>query len=65
MSKPDAAIFRHTLEILGLADRPKSAFFVDDMQENVDAARELGLNGILFTGLEQLHEDVRRLGVMI
>jgi HAD superfamily hydrolase (TIGR01509 family) len=63
VSKPDPAIFRHTLDLLDLSGRPEAAFFVDDMEENVDAASALGLHGILFTSPEQLVEDVRRLGV--
>jgi HAD superfamily hydrolase (TIGR01509 family) len=65
VSKPDPAIFRHTLALLDLTKRPEAAFFVDDLQENVDAANALGLHGILFTRPEQLREDVRRLGVAV
>jgi len=63
ISKPDPAIYRHTLEQLGLADRPGAAFFVDDLQENVDVALALGMHGTLFTDAAQLLEDVRALGV--
>jgi epoxide hydrolase-like predicted phosphatase len=63
LSKPDAAIYRRCLELLGLEDRPQAAFFVDDLEENVIAAREVGLHGILFKDAAQLREDVRRLGV--
>lgn len=63
MSKPDPAIYRRCLELLELAERPEAAFFVDDLEENVVAAREVGLNGILFTDAAQLYEDVRGLGV--
>ena len=65
MSKPDASIYRHTLEQLGLSDRPEATFFVDDLQENVDAATALGMHGILFKDAAQLAEDVRALGVPI
>ncbi len=63
LSKPDPAIYRQTLEQLGLADRPEAAFFVDDLEENVTAARALGMRGILFTDAVQLTADVRALGV--
>ena len=63
LSKPDPAIYRHTLERLGLAERPQAAFFVDDLEENVTAARALGMRGILFTDPAQLTADVRALGV--
>ncbi|HET7770192.1 MAG TPA: HAD family phosphatase [Chloroflexota bacterium] len=65
LSKPDPAIYRHTLEQLGLQDRPEATFFVDDLEENVDAARALGMHGILFEDAQQLVEDVRALGVPV
>lgn len=63
MSKPEPNIYRHTLTLLGLPDRPEAAFFVDDLEENVAAARAVGMNGILFTDAAQLLLDVRALGV--
>ena len=63
MSKPGRAIFRHTLELLGLQERPEAAFFVDDLEENVRAANEVGLRGIHFKDAAQLAEEVRGLGV--
>ncbi len=63
VSKPDPAIFRHCLRLIGLEDRPQAAFFVDDMEENVAAARTLGLHAIHFTSPEQLVVDVRQLGI--
>ena len=65
VSKPDAAIYRHTLEKLGLPERPEAAFFVDDLEENVVAARAVGMHGILFKDAAQLTEDVRALGVPV
>jgi putative hydrolase of the HAD superfamily len=63
LSKPDPAIYVKCLELLGLSERPGAAFFVDDLEENVVAAREVGLNGILYSGPERLYEDVRALGL--
>lgn len=45
MRKPDPAIYHHTLAELGVA--PANAAFVDDMPANVDAARDLGMHGIV------------------
>jgi len=64
-SKPDEAIYRHTLGLLGLTERPEAAFFVDDLEENVVAARKLGLHGIVFRDANQLTNDLRRLGVEV
>jgi epoxide hydrolase-like predicted phosphatase len=65
LSKPNPSIYRHTLDLLGLPDRPQAAFFVDDLEENVRAARELGLHGIHFTDAPQLLGQVRALGVAL
>jgi len=65
LSKPEPAIYRHTLERLGLSDRPHTAFFVDDLEENVSAARGVGMHGILFKEAVQLMDEVRALGVPV
>ncbi|HXI16996.1 MAG TPA: HAD family phosphatase [Chloroflexota bacterium] len=64
-SKPDEGIYRHTLKLLGLAERPEAAFFVDDMEENVVAARKMGLHGIVFQDADQLASDLRGLGIEV
>lgn len=46
LRKPDPAIFRLTLEQLGV--EPQQAVFLDDMVYNVDAARELGIHTVQF-----------------
>jgi hypothetical protein len=61
----DRHIYRRCLEALGLGDRPEAAFFVDDVEENVAAARAVGIHGIVFTSARQLAADVRRLGVAL
>lgn len=48
MRKPDPAIYRHTLDELGVA--PERAVFLDDMAANVAAATELGMHGIVVGG---------------
>ena len=40
------------------------AVFVDDLPVNVEAARELGLIGIVFTGAADLRTELDRLGVL-
>lgn len=47
MGKPDPAVFRLALELLDVA--PHQTLFVDDVQENVDAATALGMVAILHT----------------
>jgi FMN phosphatase YigB (HAD superfamily) len=45
MAKPTAAIFRLAAERLGLP--PEACVFVDDWDQNVDAARALGMTAVL------------------
>jgi len=54
--KPDAMPFEVTLERLGV--QPGEAVFIDDTMENVEAARKLGLQGILFTTAEELEKEL-------
>ena len=44
--KPDARIYELALERLGVSD-PSRAIFVDDFPANVEAARALGMRGVL------------------
>ncbi|WP_345945175.1 HAD-IA family hydrolase [Streptomyces albus subsp. chlorinus] len=46
-AKPDPRIYTYTLELLGAA--PGDALFVDDVPENVAAARALGMAGHVHT----------------
>jgi len=52
MVKPDPAVFEITLGRLGVA--PEEAVFIDDTVRHVEAARKLGVHGILFTTAEAL-----------
>ncbi len=47
LHKPDPAIFELALELLSVL--PEQAIFIDDIAENVAAARALGLAGIVHT----------------
>ncbi len=54
--KPNPAIFELALERLGLA--PEEAIFIDDYPGHVEAARSLGLHGILFTTAQALESEL-------
>ncbi|HTS11186.1 MAG TPA: HAD family phosphatase [Candidatus Limnocylindrales bacterium] len=58
--KPDEAIYRRCLEQLGV-DAP-SAIFVDDREENVAAARRLGIAAFQFSSVPQLRRDLESTG---
>ncbi|MGI8513218.1 MAG: HAD family hydrolase [Solirubrobacteraceae bacterium] len=51
MRKPDRAIYDLTLERLGLP--AEACLFLDDIEVNVDAARELGILAVHFRDTEQ------------
>lgn len=61
LMKPDPAIFRLTLERLGVL--PAEALFIDDYQQNIDAAVELGIEGILFESPEKLEAALAKRGL--
>ena len=58
MIKPDPAAFKLTLERLGV--EPGEAVFIDDTPENVEAARKLGIQGIIFTTVAALKDDLTK-----
>ncbi len=43
--------------------RPQECFFTDDIPAYVEAARNLGIDAVEFTGLEQLERDLRERGI--
>jgi len=59
--KPDPAIYRRALSLLGR--RPEEALFVDDFAANVAAAQQLGMAAIQFRPGLGLLEEMRQLGV--
>jgi epoxide hydrolase-like predicted phosphatase len=59
VAKPDALIYRMALDKLGV--QPAEAVFVDDMPTNIDAAKALGMHGILFKNTEQTIADIKSL----
>ncbi len=52
VAKPDPEIFRRTLEILGAL--PQQVVFVDDLLENVLAAKSVGIHAYQFISTEKL-----------
>lgn len=57
--KPDKAIFMRILEKYGLS--AGESVFIDDLEENVKAARSLGFYGIVFKSREQAEKDIERI----
>ena len=59
--KPDAAVFRQALGLMGA--EPGRVVFIDDLEANVEAARRLGIAGIVCRPQTDLEADLDRLGV--
>ncbi|MXY88760.1 MAG: HAD family phosphatase [Dehalococcoidia bacterium] len=60
MAKPDPEIYRHVSRLTGV--EPARCLFVDDTEDNVDAARELGFHGHTFRTLSAFREELRQSG---
>ena len=61
--KPDPAIYRHALSLLEVP--PSEVLFVDDREENIQAARSAGIRGILFQSVSQFRVELQALGFPI
>lgn len=57
--KPDDRIYFYALH--HLHTRAERSLLIDDMQENIQAAREIGMHGIHFTSAAQLEHDLNQL----
>ena len=57
VTKPDLAIYRACLDALGC--EPERTLFFDDRPNNVEAARELGMEAHIFESAEQARAIVR------
>jgi len=55
-SKPQRKIFESLIETLRLY--PQEILLIDDVEANIAAAKDLGLQGLLFTDVDTLHKDL-------
>ncbi len=60
--KPDPRIFQIALEKTGI--HAENALYLDDIEENVRAARELGINSFHFTGYKSLAKELKDRGIL-
>ncbi len=60
--KPDPKIFHLLLQEINRD--PDDCIFIDDTQENIQIAQELGFEGILFSSPLQLRDQLEHLGVL-
>lgn len=61
--KPSPLIYKKTLELLETS--PSEVFYTDDRLELAQSAKELGIKGFVFRGIEQLKKDLINSGVYI
>jgi putative hydrolase of the HAD superfamily len=59
--KPQRRIYEITLERLGT--KAEQTVFIDDVKDYIQAAKLIGLNTILFDSVEQVKDELARLGV--
>ena len=63
MKKPDREIYEITLKKLG--SKPEQAIFIDDKQEYINGAKDVGINTVLFQNINQVKGELNQLGVKI
>ena len=61
IAKPDAAIYRHAVEGLGVP--AGKILFVDDREENIEAARAAGMVAVQYLGHPGFVEEMQRIGL--
>jgi glucose-1-phosphatase len=61
LEKPDLAIYERVIAETGVS--PERHLFIDDIEENVVAARQSGMHGIVHTDAVALAESFRDLGL--
>ncbi|MEX2253551.1 MAG: HAD family phosphatase [Thermoleophilaceae bacterium] len=60
MRKPEPGIYELTLERLGGGLEPSECVFLDDIEVNCDAARDLGMRAVHFVDTEQALAELER-----
>jgi putative hydrolase of the HAD superfamily len=59
--KPSPEIFRHAVDRAGCS--PGECFYTDDIAAYVEAARGMGIDGVVFTSRSQIEEELRTRGI--
>ena len=56
-AKPDPAIYQYLFRTYSL--KPEECFFIDDLEQNIEAGKSLGMDGFIFTGdIEEVKKAV-------
>jgi putative hydrolase of the HAD superfamily len=62
VAKPDPEMFRRALEVIGAI--PQQVVFIDDLLENVHAARSIGIQSFQFVDAKQLSAELAAEGLL-
>ncbi len=62
LRKPEAAIYRRALDIVGVPG--ERVVFIDDRKVNTEAAAAVEMHAIQFVGEERLRGDLKELGIL-
>lgn len=62
MIKPDRGIYHHHVATFGLD--PSATIFIDDSPQNVDGAKAVGWQAVLFRDAKTLEEDLERFRIV-
>lgn len=62
LAKPDHRIYQLLLDTYRL--NPRESLFIDDRQENIEAARALGIEAVQFLSPRQLEHDLMQYGII-
>lgn len=61
--KPESQAYQILLSKLQVA--PQAVIFIDDKPENIEAAKKLGIDGIVFINKDQLVQELKKRGIEI
>ncbi|MEM7454677.1 MAG: HAD family phosphatase [Planctomycetota bacterium] len=61
--KPDGGIYKDAIEAAGC--QPEKIFFTDDLQANVDGAKDAGIDAVLFESASALCIELQKRGIRI
>ncbi len=61
--KPQKEIYEYLLDKINISS--EEVVFIDDLLENIEGARNVGINAVLYKNPEDLRKSLRKLGVKI
>lgn len=62
-AKPEPEIYKIAIERAG--NEASEIIFIDDKEENIAAANAAGINGIHFTGIDKLKDELKTRGIKV